>query len=58
MGDGESDDDVKLAKLASESDTFKSLISLEFLLFSMEVSSFLLSIVSLEFLPLKIKKIN
>lgn len=47
-GDDESDDDVKLA---SESDTFKSLVSVELSLFSLEVSSFLLSMVSLEFLP-------
>lgn len=46
--DDESDDDVRLA---SESDTFKSvLITDEFSLFSLEVLSFLLSMVSSEFL--------
>lgn len=48
VDDDESDDDVKLA---SESDTFKSLNSAEFSLLSLELSPFLLSIVSsLEFL--------
>lgn len=53
VGDDESVDDVKLA---SESDTFESLISVEFSSFSLEVSSFLLSMASFEFLLLNMNK--